>query len=169
MKLYYLSVILVLTSLYPVLAQSGNACACCSENHTAFDFWVGDWKVYNTGGKLIGTNKVLKLQEGCVVQENWEAANNTSTGTSYNFFDSSDSTWNQVWISSTGNVLNLKGNLSREGVMILKSELAMGTKGKYYNQITWSKNTNGTVTQRWDILNENGVPISNAFEGIYKK
>ena len=36
--------------------------------------------------------------------------------------------------------------------MILKSQLLDGKKGKYYNQITWVKNEEGSVTQIWDIL-----------------
>lgn len=135
----------------------------------AFDFWIGDWTVYNTNGQIIGTNKVLKMQDDCVLQENWKASNSVNTGTSYNFFDTSDNTWNQVWISNTGNVLNLKGNISKDGSMVLKSHLVKGTKGNYYNQITWSKNNDGSVIQRWDILNENNEPIRSAFEGIYKK
>jgi hypothetical protein len=134
-----------------------------------FDFWVGDWTVYNNGGGIIGTNKVVKMIDGCVLQENWEASNKTNTGTSYNFFDSSDSTWNQVWVSNTGNVLRLNGHIDKEGAMVLKSELVNCPKGNYYNQITWTKNGDASVTQRWDILNESNQPLSKAFEGIYKK
>jgi hypothetical protein len=53
--------------------------------------------------------------------------------------------------------------------MVLKSELVNCPKGNYYNQITWTKNGDGSVTQRWDILNESNQPLSKAFEGIYKK
>ena len=169
MNKYLLSLIFILTSLSQSLAQTESPCSCCTDDHKAFDFWVGDWSVYNTGGIIIGTNKVVKMEGGCVLQENWKASNNSNTGTSYNYFDLSDSTWNQVWISSTGNVLNLKGNLNKEGVMVLKSKLVQSSKGSYYNQINWTKNDNGTVTQRWDILNENLAPLSKAFEGIYKK
>jgi hypothetical protein len=53
--------------------------------------------------------------------------------------------------------------------MVLKSELVNGPKGNYYNQITWSQNDDGSVTQQWDILTESNQPLSKAFEGIYKK
>jgi hypothetical protein len=169
MKKYCLSALIVLTSVSYSLAQSDRPCPCCSEDHKAFDFWVGNWTVYNNGGGVIGTNKVVKMIDGCVLQENWVASNKTNTGTSYNFFDSTDSTWNQVWISNTGNVLRLKGHIDIEGAMVLKSELVNGPKGNYYNQITWSQNDDGSVTQQWDILTESNQPLSKAFEGIYKK
>lgn len=168
-KITYILFLTFLSTANYVSAQTTNPCACCSDNYKAFNFWIGDWTVYNKSGQIIGANKVVKMLDGCVLQENWVAANKTNTGTSYNFYNASDSTWNQVWVSNSGNVLNLKGNLSKEGVMILKSNLLTGPRGKYYNQITWSVNTDGSVTQLWDILNEAQKPISIAFEGIYKK
>lgn len=164
-----LSILLAHLSMGVANAQTNDPCHCCTSNHQAFDFWIGDWTVYNPSEKIVGTNKVVKMQNGCVIQENWEASNKTNTGTSYNYFNKNDSTWNQIWVSSTGNILNLKGNPNENGEMVLKSKLVKSSKGNYYNQIIWSKNEDGSVTQRWDILNENSEPISIAFEGIYKK
>ncbi len=53
--------------------------------------------------------------------------------------------------------------------MILKSELLEGAKGKYFNQITWTKNRDGSVTQVWNIFNEKNKKTQEAFRGIYKK
>ena len=53
--------------------------------------------------------------------------------------------------------------------MVLKSELLDGQKGKYYNQITWTKNEDGSVTQIWNIFNEKNKMTQEAFRGIYKK
>ena len=169
MKKHVLITLILLTSLFHSIAQNNSESPCSSENYKAFDFWEGDWTVYNTEGKIVGTNTVVKLQDNCVLQENWKASNGNNTGTSYNYFNAKDNTWNQVWISNNGNILNLKGNITDDGVMVLKSELVQGKRGKYYNQITWSKNDDGSVTQRWDILSENDKPLTKAFEGIYKK
>lgn len=152
-----------------MISQNQSSCPCCTDNHKAFDYWIGNWTVYNTEGDMIGTNKILKMHDGCVIQENWEAANKTNTGTSYNYFDPKDNTWNQLWVSNTGNILKLKGNINEDGNMELRSELTKGKKKMYYNRIVWVKNENGSVTQVWDILDENGNELSKAFEGIYKK
>ncbi|MDX5585688.1 MAG: hypothetical protein QNK20_12400 [Aureibaculum sp.] len=53
--------------------------------------------------------------------------------------------------------------------MILKSQFLDGKKGKYYNQIAWVKNDNGSVTQIWDIFNNKHEKILEVFKGIYKK
>lgn len=31
-------------------AQDSTSCACCDVQHDQFDFWVGDWIVYDTAG-----------------------------------------------------------------------------------------------------------------------
>ena len=142
-------------------------CSCCSENHSLFDFWIGDWTVYDVDGNSVGNNTIEKQYDNCVLQEKW-VSKGKNRGTSYNYYDKKDSTWNQIWIDNSGFSLNLKGNYIN-GQMILKSELLDGKKGKYYNQITWTKNTDGSVTQVWNIFSEKNKKMQEAFRGIYKK
>ncbi|WP_440122551.1 hypothetical protein [Tenacibaculum sp. Ill] len=53
--------------------------------------------------------------------------------------------------------------------MTLKSDLVKNEKGNYYNQITWTKNKDGSVTQVWNFLNEDLKKTKEVFRGIYKK
>ncbi len=53
--------------------------------------------------------------------------------------------------------------------MVLKSELLNGKQGIYYDQITWQKNDDTSVTQTWSIFNEKDEKIQEAFNWIYKK
>ncbi len=151
--------------LCTLFSQAQTTCNCCTESHKEFDFWVGDWNVYDKSGKKVGENKIEKLENECIVSENWKGT--TGSGRSYNYYNSADSTWNQVWISSSGNNLVLKGKAGKNK-MILKSELIENAKGTYYNQITWTKNEDDSVTQVWEVLNEKEQPISTSFEGVYK-
>ncbi|MBK7967386.1 MAG: hypothetical protein IPK10_20365 [Bacteroidetes bacterium] len=99
-----------MTILSPsLMAQS--PCACCTENHKAFDFWVGDWMVFDTSGNKIGENKIDKIEGNCIINEHWIGGKG-NTGSSYNFYDATDSTWNQLWIDSQGGNLVLKGKAS---------------------------------------------------------
>ena len=156
-----------------VIAQNTDsnqqACPCCTEAHNEFDFWVGEWDVYNTKGDLVGTNTISKIDQysNCVIREEWKSTG-ISRGTSYNYYNLSDNSWNQVWIDNSGFSLTLKGSRI-DDKMILKSELLDGKNGKYFNQITWQLNEDETVTQTWDILSKEGKLIQQAFKGIYKK
>ena len=156
----------ILIQAIPLGAQ--NDCACCTEAHRQFDFWVGEWMVLDTLGNKLGLNEIKKQQAGCMLTENWQGAQGGS-GSSINYYDKSDSTWNQVWIDNTGNVLKLKGGL-QNGKMVLRSELQKGTRVDwFYNQISWTPNENGTVSQLWEIYDKKGNLLQTAFLGIYQR
>lgn len=156
-----------LLSISNIGAQNGD-CKCCSENNSEFDFWLGSWEVFNRDGKLVGYNKIEKVQGGCVVKENWRASNGSYTAISNNFYNIKTEEWEQIWLDNQGGNLYLKGH--RIGnKMILKSDVLKNQKGEeYYNKITWTHNEEGTVRQLWEVVtNKTNVEI--AFDGLYKK
>ncbi|MFT5860171.1 MAG: hypothetical protein ACI865_002279 [Flavobacteriaceae bacterium] len=54
--------------------------------------------------------------------------------------------------------------------MVMKTELQTGENNSlYYSQITWSKNTDGSVTQLWETFSETGERLSVAFNATYRK
>lgn len=140
-------------------------CNCCSDFHLQFDFWVGDWIVTDTLGNKLGENTIIKLENGCILSEHWRGEKG-GTGRSFNYFNSTDSTWNQTWISGSGNILELKG-IFYGNKMVLKSELIHGNQGNYYNQITWKKRSDESVLQLWEIFDEQNNKQQTAFKGIY--
>ena len=149
-------------------AQNKAKVPCQEKEYSQFNFWLGNWKVYDTNEKLIGTNNIVRLPNACGMQENWSSKTSPSKGTSYNYYNKSDNSWNQVWIDNSGFSLNLKGKYTNNK-MILKSSLIKGEKGDFYHRITWTNNANGTVTQVWDYVSPQGKIIQEAFRGIYKK
>ena len=145
-----------------------NKCNCCSEKHSEFDFWVGTWTVNNKDGSKAGTNRIDKIQNNCIIRENWTSAKAGYTGTSTNFYNWQAKQWEQLWVDNQGQSLHLKGN--RVGnKMILSSDELINQKGEtYINRITWTKNEDGTVRQLWEIL-QNEKVVSVAFDGLYVK
>ena len=164
----YLVVFLMLIFSNVITGQNQKKTPCSGEKYSQFDFWEGSWNVYDTSNNLIGTNKLVKMQSNCVMQENWVSNSGPSRGTSYNYYNKVDDSWNQVWIDNTGFSLVLKGKII-DKKMVLRSDLIITEKGNYYNQITWSKNNDNSVTQLWQYINEKDEVISEVFKGIYKK
>lgn len=162
------SIFLMLFCSSVLIAQNKDNAPCSGEKYHQFDFWEGSWVVYDIKGNILGTNKLIKMQSNCVMQENWVSKSGPSRGTSYNYYNKTDDSWNQVWVDNSGFSLVLKGKLI-DGKMVLKSDLIDSEKGKYRNKITWSKNEDDSVTQLWEYVNENGDVISEVFKGIYKK
>lgn len=141
-------------------------CACCTEKYNQFDFWLGAWNVYDSSEKLIGINSITKGSDSCLILEKW--VEDERRGSSTVFYNSTNDSWNQIWVDNTGFVLKLKGNFVK-GIMTLKSELIEGNNKNYYNQISWIQNDDGSITQLWEIYDEHSIKISEVFQGIYKK
>jgi len=155
-------------SVSQLMAQNSNTdCSCCSEVYNHFDFWIGNWNVYDKTDKLVGTNSIIKNYDNCLLQEAWISVGK-NRGTSNNFYDRTDNTWNQIWVDNSGSILKLKGGLIGK-VMVLKSKLIESEKGLYYNQISWTQNNDESVTQLWELYNEKNELITEIFLGIYKK
>lgn len=153
--------------LMPLLlfSQISN-CNCCSEDHQAFDFWIGNWNVTNANGSPAGKNIITKEEGNCVLRENWTSAKGGFTGTSLNYFNQRTKEWEQLWIDNSGNVLKLKGQ--RKGnKMILSSTEFVHTDGeKYINRITWTLNKDGSVRQLWELV-QGDEPKNVLFDGLY--
>lgn len=148
-------------------AQSEH-CICCTEKHNEFDFWIGSWVVTKPDGSFAGTNVIEKIQDNCILRENWTSAVGKFTGTSSNFYNIQTKQWEQIWIDNQGGILHLKGN-RKENQMILQSDAQNNSNGEpFYNRITWTINDDGTVRQYWEIIT-NGSNVTEAFDGLYKK
>lgn len=157
---------LILSVNLAALAQDD--CACCQEVNGQFDFWLGEWIVKNDQGQIVGENSISKIEDNCILLEKWKGAKGT-TGTSHNYYDTTDQSWNQLWIDNSGNVLKLRGGL-KGNTMVLKSEEIKGKNGTmYYNQISWSQEDDGHVLQLWEIYDLKGQLLNTAFKGHYYK
>lgn len=159
--------IVILFSTLNINAQNSN-CKCCTETHAEFDFWIGSWTVTNPNGTIAGTNVIDKIQDNCILRENWTSATPGITGTSNNFYNAAKKQWEQIWVDNQGGNLHLKGN--RIGnQMVLKTDLAKNKNGEpFYHRVTWTKNDDGSVRQYWETIT-NDKDITVAFDGLYKK
>lgn len=144
------------------------SCACCTENHKAFDFWVGTWLVTNPDGSPAGSSTIVKSERDCVVNENWTSAKAGYTGTSTNFYNQINGQWEQLWIDNSGDHLKLKGNRVGNQMILISDEFENANGELNRNRITWTKNEDGTVRQIWEILGEEKV-VRIAFDGLYEK
>lgn len=161
------SVSISLFSLF-CYAQDTQNCRCCSEKYEEFNFWIGSWDVTLPDGSFAGKNVIDKIQDNCVLRENWTSANGNYTGTSSNFYNSEKKQWEQLWIDNQGGSLHLKGN--RIGnQMILRTDESLNDKGEpFYHRVTWTLNDDGTVRQYWETITNN-TQVTVAFDGLYKK
>lgn len=161
------TILALLVGLTITFSAAQQACNCCTENHEAFDFWIGSWTVTNPDGSLAGFSSITKIENNCIIDEHWKSASPGYTGTSHNFYNSKLKRWEQLWLDNQGGYLKLYGNRT-ENQMILTSDIENTQKGSVYHRITWTANEDGTVSQLWETIT-NETEISVAFNGLYTK
>jgi hypothetical protein len=131
-----------------------------------FDFWIGEWDV-QAGGKQVGTNSVQLILSDCVIFENWTGARGM-TGKSFNIYNAAKGKWQQTWVDSTGNVLELYGEF-KDGAMRLTGEKHGPKGGKIIDRITFFPLEGGRVRQLWESSQDEGKTWNTVFDGLYIK
>ena len=138
---------------------------CSSAEYRQFDFWMGDWDVTASSGKVAGTNRIMPILGGCAMREEWKGAGGLS-GTSLNMWDAAGKRWRQTWVDDRGNVLVLVGQY-RDAKMTLEGE-GVGDSGvTVRNRITWSRLSDGRVRQLWETSKDGGKSWGVEFDGTY--
>jgi hypothetical protein len=144
-------------------AQAPPPRPCSSPEARQFDFWVGDWDVFENG-KLAGTNRIERLY-GCVVHESWKSPG--LSGQSLNVFDTKRGVWHQTWIDSNAGLLVIEGAW-KDGALTMSDATLPGKKDpKRVNEITWTPNADGSVRQHWRASTDGGKTWQTVFDGKY--
>lgn len=163
--------------LAPVHAQTAPATpaptpppACASDDHRAFDFWIGSWDVTAKGQPgPSAVNNISVQHRGCVIREEY-ATKGGYTGMSMSFYSAAHKKWHQTWMGLDGNALFIEGGLNENGQMVLSNANTPYYKeGTPINRITWTPNEDGNVRQHWQASQDGGKTWSDVFDGLYVK
>jgi hypothetical protein len=101
----------VFTSLLLAAPSAAATPACTAPEYRQFDFWIGDWDVYDVGdAKPSMRIQVEKILDGCALRETYRDVNGL-LGESINFYDAGRKLWHQTWVTNRGQVLLLEGKL----------------------------------------------------------
>ena len=138
---------------------------CVSAEFRQFDFWLGDWDVTASNGKVAGKNRITPILGGCALREEWRGTSGLS-GTSLNMWGAAGKRWRQTWVDDRGNVLVLVGQY-RDAKMSLEGEAPGDNGATVRNRITWSRLSEGRVRQLWETSRDGGKTWGVEFDGTY--
>lgn len=155
-----------LLMLWLALLQGGLPPACQTPEFAQFDFWLGEWDVVAATGARAGSNTITRVHGGCVVLERWTGTGGV-TGSSFNIYTPATGKWHQIWVDSSGTLLQLEGELAG-GSMVLQGA-GLTPKGPMQNRITWTPRADGSVRQFWEISSDGGKTWQASFDGVYRK
>lgn len=100
-------------------SASANPAPCAAEEYHQFDFWIGDWDVFDVANPAIpvATVRVDRILDGCVLREDYQDTEGHK-GQSFSIYDAPQKVWHQSWVTNRGQLLLLNGGL-RNGEMNL--------------------------------------------------
>ncbi len=167
---FVLPIALTVLGAAPARAQTPPAPpppACTSAQHHQFDFWLGEWDVFNPAGKPVGHSRIDSIAKGCALLENWLGQGGLD-GKSLNSYDAKDGQWHQSWVDSSGSRLELAGSFASGAMVLQGSAPVPGKPGvTVIQRITWSVNADASVRQLWESSQDGGKTWTVAFDGKY--
>jgi hypothetical protein len=168
-----------------VLAWSGAAAAqmsppvppanppanCTGAEHRQFDFWVGEWKVFQTArpDEMVGGSVIESVYNGCGIRENWLPFS-LQTGGSLNSYDPDAKVWRQAWIDSSNARVDFEGGL-RDGKMVMAGQWRdyAGPGKDALIRMTWSQEAGGAVRQLGESSDDGGKSWKPSFDFTYRR
>ena len=142
---------------------------CDTPQHHQFDFWVGDWQVFDAKtNQLVGFDHVEKYSHGCIVQQNLSMLTDLYrrpgvayrlAGIGVNRFDGES--WLEMWADNQWGAIVLKGMPEGGQAMVLNSITPSRNRDL---RLVWEKHPDGTVralqyvapagTKKWELYGD---------------
>ena len=122
-----------------------------SINHE-FDFWLGEWDL-TWGETNHGTNRIERIMDGTVVQENF--ASEGYQGMSVSVFSKEDNRWHQTWVDSSGAYLDFTGEFADEKMIFSRNGIVEGKPVK--QRMVWYDITPNNFLWNWERSNDEGI------------
>ncbi len=106
-----------------------------SDPASQFDFWVGSWNLdtetrsdpsKDEWVKSKSKNKIEKVLEGKVIQENFDGAG--LVGKSWSVYDAKGKQWHQTWVDNQSGYIALTGKWETNKMVLYSSPLNPGDK-----------------------------------------
>lgn len=134
-----------------------------------FDFWIGDWDVFNSNGDPAGESHIELLLDSCVILENWKSSKFNYAGKSFNTYNSQLNKWQQTWVDDKGILTEYFGGL--EGtIMILTTQPYPFNKDTLaIKKMSFYHLSANKVRQLGEISKDNGNTWHTEFDLEYRR
>jgi len=140
-----------------------------------FDFWLGEWNLHwyqPDSSKSTGYNRVVKILDGRVVQENFVSHSQQQgiplKGMSLSVYNGRTKKWHQAWADNQGSYLNFIGRL--EGDKRIFSTSRSGPDGRLimYRMVFTDINQD-SFTWNWEASEDDGASWQLHWQIFYQR
>lgn len=132
--------------------------------HHAFDFWVGEWDVYQNQ-QYAGSNRIERILGDCLIFEQWDSASGLR-GKSFNYYDPGEDHWRQIWVSDAGTIIEYSGEARDGGIYLTAETRVPDTEQVTFHRLEFTKNADGSVRQVW-MTSSDQQEWSTVWDGHY--
>lgn len=140
--------------------------ACLAPVYHQFDFWVGNWRVTDAHGKLLGHDYLSKRLKNCAIYEAYHDAGDPGIGEGFTAYDSGRRQWHQSFVDDSGFVLDLDGGL-QNGAMVLTGTDYVNGRPRL-NRGIWRQRGN-LVEELWQTSIDGGRTWQQRFDGWFHR
>ena len=149
-----------LTSRHVFASAPQSPGACIAPSYRGFDFWIGDWDVFEEGKPAkVAHARIDSILSGCVLREDYRASDGHE-GQSFTIYDNTRDVWHQTWVTSQGVLLEIEGKLENGRIVLggknQKGEVVRGTwelvPGGVHETAIKSADEGHTWQQWFDIM-----------------
>jgi ketosteroid isomerase-like protein len=123
-------------------AQTSKPASCSAPEYRQFDFWRGDWDVFESDGVTAAAHvRVDRRLGGCVLHEVYDDPTGLQ-GESFTIYDASRRVWHQTWVTNRGQLLQIEGRTEGDAV-VLTGSYRSATGEKTDVRATWKPVNSG--------------------------
>lgn len=153
-------------SAWPAAAQEPDRKPCTDPERRAFDFWLGEWDVFNPQGQKAGANRIESILNGCALLENWTGSRG-GAGKSLNFFNAATRRWEQLWVADAGGVHKYTGEFKDGAMRFEHGEHIQPGGARVRGRMTLTPLEDGRVRQLIEQSKDEGKTWTVWFDGTY--
>jgi hypothetical protein len=147
---------------------------CDAAPYHQFDFWLGDWRVYDgVTGQLVATDHIELQFAGCVVQQTLSFVTDMyrRPGVAYRLAGASTSRfdgqqWLQLWVDNQWGAIIMKGAPTKEAAMVL--DTVIPSRGRDVRLI-WKLEPGGVVRILQDVADTGSGKWEQYGDLIYRR
>src|ERR1035437_1518703 len=145
-------------------AEGSKSGSCAAPTYRQFDFWTGDWDVFDFGSPIkVAHARVDLILDGCVLREDYQGSDGHK-GQSFTIYDATRKVWHQSWVTNRGELLAIEGKIENGEMVLTGEDHATGALVR-----GWWKPVNGEVRETAATSTDAGKTLKPSFDLVFRQ
>jgi hypothetical protein len=164
--------LLLYAGMGTAFAQQQTLKSPCTTNpvYRQFDFWIGEWEVYQKNGKKAGDSRIDLILDSCIILENWKSTTSNYAGKSFNTYNAITGQWQQTWVDNMGGSTEfLEGNYNDNQMQFITKPYPHTKDTMAIRRLTFYNLAPGKVRQHGEITKDNRKTWQTEYDLEYRR